>query len=86
MIGRQKDGKWVSYVDSKNLSDLYFSGNEAYKASEGVHYETPQFQGDTMVIPYTFSSESGRRIVTNGEFRFKWDEVAQWFGIEQVVY
>ena len=24
--------------------------------------------------------------IKEGEFRFKWDEAAQWFDVEQVVY
>ena len=86
IIGRQNDGKWVSYIDSKTLSDKFFGGNEAYKASDGVHYDEPQFLNDTIIIPYNFSSVMGRNSVSKGEFRFKWDDKAQWFGIEQVIY
>ena len=86
IIGRQKDGKWVSYIDSVILTHKYFGGKQAYKASDGVHYKTPEIQNDTIIIPYDFSSVNGRSITTKGEFRFKWDEKAQWFGIEQVVY
>lgn len=31
LLGRQKDGKWVLYLDSKKISDKYFKGKDAYK-------------------------------------------------------
>ena len=84
IIGRQNDGKWVSYVDSRILSDRYFGGEESYKAADGVHYSEPYFQNDTIIIPYKYQLKF--EIAAKGEFRFKWDDKAQWFGIEQVVY
>ena len=86
IIGRQKDGKWVSYINTEILTNKFFGGKQAYKAAAGVHYETPEVQNDTIIIPYDFSSVSGRSITTKGEFRFKWDDKAQWFGIEQIIY
>ena len=35
-----------------------------------------------ILLPTPIIHESIRAV----EFRFKWDEAAQWFGIEQVVY
>lgn len=84
IIGRQKNGKWVSYVDSETLTNKYFSGKQAYKAHDGVHYGEPLVQKDTIVIPYKYQLQF--RVAAEGEFRFKWDDAAQWFGIEQVVY
>ena len=37
--------------------------------------------GDTLIINY-----GNWRSREYGEFRFRWDENAQWFGIEQIVY
>lgn len=84
IIGRQKDGKWVSYIDSEKLSQIYFEGKEAYKSNDGVHYYSPQVKSDSIVIPYKF--QLNHNIINSGEFRFKWDEAAQWFGIEKVDY
>ena len=84
IIGRQRNGKWVSYIDSSILTDRYFNGQQSYKASDGVHYDNPQVKNDTLIIPYKYQIQF--KVVTKGEFRFKWDNKAQWFGIEQVVY
>ena len=46
-------------------------------------YDEVRCDGDTIVIEYV----AGRRdTYRKGEFRFKWDEAAQWFSVEQVVY
>ena len=88
IIGRQKDGKWVSYIDTRKISEIYFGGNEAYKGNDGVSYDRhPQFQGDTIIIPYTcYARNGGGRVLSQGEFRFKWNDAAQWFGVEQIIY
>lgn len=85
IIGKQKDGKWVSFIDSKKVSDMYFNGKDGYKLKGGVIYEKPKCQGDTIIIPYRrwdWNTTPG----LEGEIRLKWDEKAQWFGIEKVVY
>lgn len=85
IMGPQKDGNWVVYIDSKKISDSYFDGKDAYKEDGGIMYDRPVCQGDTIVVTYYrwhWKGDSPKE----GEFRFKWDENAQWFGIEQVVY
>lgn len=40
-----------------------------------------------MVIKYDASYNVSRgRGGGDGEFRFQWDEAAQWFSVEQIVY
>ena len=46
---------------------------------------------DTIIIEYEKNNGGkgpifGKDTNEFGEFRFKWDEAAQWFGVEQVVY
>ena len=41
------------------------------------NYENYFCNGDTVTIKYKHK---------NTEFRFKWDDAAQWFGIEKVTY
>ena len=89
ILGTRKDGKWVVYIDSKKISNKYFDSKDSYKLDGGVSYSRePKFQGDTIIISYTCFAKStkGSKIISQGEFRFKWDEAAQWFGVEQVVY
>ena len=45
-----------------------------------------QSSGNTIAVVYQRVNSSTKRLTDEGEFRFKWDDKAQWFGIEQVVY
>ncbi len=85
IIGRQKDGKWVSYIDCEKIAQTYFGGHIAYKQRGGVDYDEPKFQNDTIIVTYKNYSDMGQ-IINQGEFRFKWNDAAQWFGVEQVIY
>lgn len=85
IVGKMKNGKWVTYIDSKKISDKYFGGNDGYKLDGGIMYNTPVCKGDSIVVTYyrwTWKGETA----TVGEFRLKWDNAAEWFGIEQIVY
>ena len=84
IIGRLKNGKWVKYVDTTDYIEKYFSSLKDY-AGASYYANTPKYnkvscENDTVIIYY----ESG--LDGDGEFRFKWDDKAQWFGIEKVVY
>lgn len=85
IIGRQKDGKWVSYIDCTKIAKTYFGGHIAYKKRNGVFYYEPKFQNDTIIVKYENYTDMGK-MINQGEFRFKWDEKAQWFGVEQIKY
>lgn len=51
----------------------------------GPWFNNCYVQGDTVVIEYQVSAfKQGYH--KGEEIRFKWDESAQWFGVEQVVY
>lgn len=86
IIGRQKDGKWVKYIDTNQISKTYFGGKEAYKLRGGVAYDKPQFEGDTIILNYKTYTEYDGKIINQGEMRFKWDDAAQWFSVEQIKY
>ncbi|MBR1420747.1 MAG: hypothetical protein IJ575_06825 [Selenomonadaceae bacterium] len=83
IFGRQVDGKWVKYVDSIELSKKYFGGRDSYTDIEGLVYQNVSVDGDTIVVPYFIRTNPDKNV---GEFRFKWDDAAQWFSIEQIVY
>ena len=81
IIGRQKDGTWFKYVDSSNIEKQYYAGSRGYW--EKPHYlNNITCRNNLVIIPFNWLGKEN----INGEFRFKWDEAAQWFGIEQVVY
>lgn len=72
------EGKFYRYIDSHRLTDMYFSKQRNRYTIPS--YELSNVSGDTLIFQY--STESGAK----GEFRFKWDEVAQWFSVEQVAH
>ncbi len=85
ILGRRADGKWVVYIDSKKLSDKYFGGKDGYKLDGGVLYDVPICAGDTLIVKYRRWHWKGQS-EPEGEFRFKWDDKAQWFGVDHIVY
>lgn len=78
LVGKRRDGTFVKFVDSNDISEAYF------RRKYGCDYSlnTMRVEGDTIVVPY--SCQFGN--LEKGEFHFQWDEDAQWFGVEQVVY
>ena len=80
--GLWKDGKPVTFVGgvyqlASGITEAHF----IFKDKE------MRVMNDTICIPYNLrSGEFGQKYVRDGEFRFKWDEKANWFGVEQVVY
>lgn len=81
IIGTQKNGKYVKYVDTVEITEKYF-GFDIRNGPSPVLYDIPICKGDTIIIKY-----KGHTSKNNiGEFRFKWDNNAQWFSVEQVVY
>ena len=88
IIGRHKNGKWVIFIDSKKISDKYFGGKDRYKEEGGVLYAVPTCASDTLIVQYRrwHWSNTGGISDPEGEFRFKWDDKAQWFSVDHIVY
>ncbi|MBR3747159.1 MAG: hypothetical protein IKN27_09395, partial [Selenomonadaceae bacterium] len=94
LIGRRKDGVWIKYFESDAVTEKYF-GKSARGGHGNVWDGTSiccndfKIVGNTITIEYSrYHRNAGKRgqFIKAGEFRFKWDEAAQWFGVEQVVY
>ena len=79
IIGRRTDGVWVKYLDTREITDRYWSKRKS--GAPATAYRNLRTEGDTLVMDYRHWSDQ-----ENGEFRFRWDENAQWFGIDKVVY
>lgn len=77
IIGRREDGVFVKYFDMNNIRGMYF------KKPKYVHLTKLYTKGDLLIVSYEYSYPNSE---IKGEFRFKWDNAAQWFGVEQVVY
>lgn len=72
VVGVRKDGKIVKYFDTDVITKNYY-GEELSNCKEFI------VSGDTITARIRNIGGKGTAI-----FRFKWDERAQWFGVEQV--
>ena len=82
IIGRRADGRFVKYIDTREITKRYF-GWDVYGASPAT-YKDLTAQGDTLIMKYHYRNRANRTI-TEGRFIFKWDDNAQWFGIDRTV-
>ncbi len=83
LLGRRNDGIFVKYFNTYEMRSKYFG------KARGIYFSQCSIQDDSIIIEYQrFHRELGQygERVTEGEFRFKWDESAQWFGVEQVIF
>lgn len=87
LIGRKKDGTFVKYFSTYEIKNSYL-GRPTHKDKKIEQSNKIFFEENTIIIPYyVFKNiEGSYKNVPVGEFRFKWDEAAQWFGVEHVVY
>ena len=95
LIGKRQDGKFVKYFDVRTLLDQYcgvtkMTLDEYNKNPErGVSYflKNIEIKNDTFVFPYYkyYWTNKNNHILV-GEIRCKWDENAQWFSVDNVVY
>lgn len=84
LLGNTRNGKWFKYFDTRDLTKKYFGKIK-------TRYQHPCYtswycNGDMIAVVYQRMNERSHGFVNEGEFRFKWDEAAQWFGVEQIVY
>lgn len=83
LIGERQDGRFVRYFDTDTLLSQYYSDTNRV-----LHCVTNFYsQGNTLVFKYSiwdWNTKNGKKDV--GEIRCKWDDNAQWFGVENVVY
>ena len=89
LLGRRSDGVFVKYFDIEDINTTYFGlQKNKYGTTLGMRspwYKDCYCRGDTIIITYQ-RMQKNHNFVNEGEFRFKWDEKAQWFGIEQIIY
>lgn len=78
IIGRRADGRFIKYIDTEEITKRYF-GWDGIGASPIVYLDM-YTQDDTLVIEY---QRYGNKQFIKGTFYFKWDDNAQWFGVEQ---
>lgn len=83
IYGRQKDGKFIKYIDTEDITKNYIGWGKY--GAPSIEFTDFAVQGDTLIMHYV-QSVPVRSRNNVGEFRFKWDDKAQWFGVEHVVY
>lgn len=80
-IGKHSNGEWVKYFSTNDIVKRYFG------EKQGHGFGKIRIENDTITVPYKlFSNGNYSNPTSTGEFRFKWDDSAQWFGVERVVY
>lgn len=84
VMGYDKSSKFVKYIDTHDIVKKYFG--EKNVMMNGIHLEKCYCRGNSLIIEYVNPKSSYGWKSPAGEFRFKWDDKAQWFSIEQVVY
>ena len=80
LIGCQFDGKFVKYIDTTKITKRYYIWDRS--GASPIFYKRITVRGDAITISYM----AHRSNINLGEFRFKWDNKAQWFSVEQAVY
>ena len=81
LCGYRQDGKFVVYFDTNDIIKNYdiSNGDNKYLSLK------PISNGNSIKIVYNV--HHNRRDNTNdGELIFKWDESAQWFSVDHVIY
>ena len=79
-----QDGNFAELLDSRSIIEKYVGVNRMHM--RGIYLSEPYFFNDTMIIKYTDFNSNLKKRIEIGEFRFKWDDKAQWFGVEQIIY
>lgn len=85
ILGTRRNGKWITFIDSKKITANYFDGNEGYKKDGGIIYDKPTCRNDTIIIKYR-RWHWDEISEPEGEFQFKWDDAAQIFDVAHIVY
>lgn len=84
MMGYGKDGKFVKYLDVGEVAEKYL-GKGSF-CMKGCFLRKYYCRGNTIVVEYVDPKISKNYQTPVGEFRFKWNDKAQWFGAEHIVY
>ena len=88
-LGQQNDGKFVKYIDCDDINERYFDRHKnEYGTTAGKYapyYNEIWIDRDAIVINYQLTAPR-EAYQDAGKFILRWDEAAQWFSIEQVVY
>lgn len=82
LCGYRQDGKFVVYFDTNDIIKNYGISNGDNKY---LSFAKPVFYGNAIKIVYNVHHNK-KDLTNDGELIFKWDEGAQWFSVNHVVY
>ena len=86
LIGKREDGRFVKYIDTLEITKKYFG--ESHLLLMQYDSDKVLFEKGRIIVRYLcrkpFNINYPKYEVSTGEFILKWDEKAQWFGVEQV--
>ncbi|MBR1420558.1 MAG: hypothetical protein IJ575_05845 [Selenomonadaceae bacterium] len=77
IIGKQKNGKFTKYFETDDIRQQHFG------KARSIFFDKLICKSDTIVVTYKSNYVQG---ISDGEFRFKWDDAAQWFSVEHVQF
>lgn len=77
LFGILPNGECVKYFDIAEFKSKYYASSMYYP-----NYEEVICQNNSIIIEF----KDIRQNNVIGELRFKWDDAAQWFGVEKMVY
>lgn len=84
VMGYNREGEFVKYIEIREIVEKYLGkGNVGFK---GVYLGKYYSNANIIIVEYVDPRISRDYRTPVGEFRFKWDEKAQWFGVEHVLY
>ena len=84
IMGYDKKGKFVKYIDIRDAVRIYLG--EKRIGMKGIWLRNYYCRGDSIIIEYLDPWTRNGYTSPAGAFRFKWDDNAQWFGVEHVLY
>lgn len=84
VMGYDKKGKFVKYIDTRDIVKNYLG--EKNFGTKDIFLKKYYFRGDSIIIEYMDPRTAKGFKIPAGAFHFKWDNKAQWFGVEHVVY
>ena len=84
LMGYDKTGKFVKYVDVKSVIEHYLGKNNV--GMKGAYLGRYYCENNAVVVEYMDSRITKSYKNAVGEFRFTWNDNAQWFGVEHIIY
>ena len=84
IMGYNEEGNFVKYIDTNDIVDNYLGKKSM--GMRGVSLRNVYCQANAIVVEYYDARTAKGYKSPAGAFSFKWDDKAQWFGVEHIAY